>query len=657
MKTSWMAAAAVVSLAVGTAAAQQPAPAPTVQQQFEAATAALEAENWAEALRILETLERRVAGTNPRSLAIVRVRKGQALLRLGRLDEAAATIGPNLAALPATDPSLADDRFRSYLTLGRVSELRLQYREAADHYRAALAIEVTPGLKLAVYRGFIQTLMFYDAPAALAAADESLLVLAQAAPESRELEGQFRTLRGRVLLNMGRYAEARAELERATRRLGGLGNMVNLRDIVARSDLSIAALLAGQDDDARRFLALTGAGRIRNAAIPLSDRMPLPRCGDGLSPGDVAVVELSIRDDGTVAAASPVYASVQGDAAVRFARATLGWSWLPEQIRTMQPLFRIASRVELRCTHAASVAKEVPLFERDAVARWSGAQSVPLEFPPALSSSIEEARAELAAAAARSGPASPQLLRPLMRLGIRDDLTARERLDLLLRALRIARAAHAPSPYIAFIARTIAETQHEAANRGREAQIDYVALLADPALASDAYVAASLYLAAFDRHFMFRRNDEAAAMLARVAALPGFGPDHPLRARFVDRTVALAMARGDGEAAAAAWRTLPAGASTCEVPPQWQGNGLGSNGDFPNEAMVWGFEGWAQTELQVGADSRPAPARTTAAYPPFVFGRASERIVGRFRFAPAFAPGGLTCATYSQRVRYQLPDR
>src|SRR5215217_6693034 len=140
MKISQVAAAAVVALTGAAASAQQPAPAPapTVQQQFEAATAALEAENWAEALRILETLERRVAATNPRSLAIVRVRKGQALLRLGRLDEAAATIAPNLAALPANDSSLADDRFRSFLTLGRVGELRLQYREAAEHYRAAL---------------------------------------------------------------------------------------------------------------------------------------------------------------------------------------------------------------------------------------------------------------------------------------------------------------------------------------------------------------------------------------------------------------------------------------------------------------------------------------------------------------------------------------
>lgn len=655
MKSNLVAAAA---LALATAAAaQQPAPgsAQTVQQQFEAATAALEAENWAEALRILEALEQRVGRTNARSLAIVRVRKGQALLRLGRLDEAAATIAANLPALSTTDPSLADDRFRSFLTLGRVAELRLQYPEAAARYREGLAIDVAPGMKVAIYRGLIQTQMFYDASAALVAADDVLRVLAEVAPDARDLEGQFRTLRGRVLLNIGRYAEAQEELERATRRLGGLGTVVDLRDIIARSDLAIAALLGGRDDDARRYLALTGAGRLRDADLPLGGAMPLPRCGDGLSPDDASVVELSIRDDGTVGSATPVYASVQGEAAVRFARAVLGWSWSPEQVREMQPLFRVAARVEVRCTRAVHVADEVPAYEADEVGRWTAARGVPLEMIAARSATAEAARAELIEAEARHGATSPHLLRPLVRLGTRDTLPPRERLDALRRALTIARAAGAPSPYLALIARRVAEAQHAAAGRGNDVPVDYVTLLADPGLAADAYVAVSLSLAAFDRLFVLGRNDDAAAVLARAAAVPGFGPDHPLRAAFVDRTVALHMARGNADAAAAAWRTLPAGAVACDAPLQRIRQGGGAASDFPDEAIRWGFEGWTMTETQVGADGQPGSVRTTVAYPPFVFGRASERIVSRLRFAPAFAPPSGPCATLVQRVRYALP--
>lgn len=658
MSNRLFAAAAAAALATAGAAAQQAsAPAQTVQQQFDAAGAALEAEDWAEALRILEALERRLGPNgHARSLAVVRVRKAQALLRLGRLDEATAALRTSLPALPADDPSLYEDRFRSFVALGRIAELRLDYRDAAAQYRAAAAISVEPVLRLGVYRGLIQTLMFYDPNAALAAADEALRIVAEAAPGERELEGQFRTSRGRVLLNMGRFAEARDELERATRRLGGLGLQVNLRDLIARSDLAIAALLAGDDDGARRYLALTGAGTMREAALPPVGRMPPPRCGDGLSPDDVAVVELAIRDDGTVAAATPVYASTRGDSAVRFARAALVWTWLPEQVQRVEPIFRTAVRVELRCTLSPSLASPVAPHDQQESDAWAAARAIPIELTPARNLTEPQMRADLASAEARHGAQSPQVLRPLMRLASRDDVPAHERVDMLRRAAAIARAAQAPSAYVATIARSLAEARHEAADRGFDTPPDYLALLEDPGFAGDPHVAVALHLAAADRMSANGRLDDAAAVLARAQGIAGIAAGDPLRARIAERVAAVEMARGNADAAAAAWRSFPDGTLTCPVRPTLL-SGRGTNRDFPNEALAWGFEGWAMSEAQVGADGRPQPVRTVTSYPPFVFSRATERMIARFRFAPAFAPGGRACATFNQRVIYRLPDR
>src|SRR4051794_3396321 len=101
MRSSLAAAAAISLLASASSAAggQPPTAAPSVQQQFEAATAASEAGRWADALATYEGLEHNLK--NARSLAIVRVRKGRVLSALGRFEEAAAALRQGIAALPA----------------------------------------------------------------------------------------------------------------------------------------------------------------------------------------------------------------------------------------------------------------------------------------------------------------------------------------------------------------------------------------------------------------------------------------------------------------------------------------------------------------------------------------------------------------------------
>ena len=656
MKTLWTAAAAATALAAP-ASAQQPArPAPTVQQQFDAASAAFDAGRFAESLGVLELIEQRLAGTRDvRSLAIVRVRKGEALIRLDRIAEAEAALRTSLPLLPADDASLNEDRFLGYAGLGRAAELRLDYREAAAQYRTAASIEVEPVVKLAVYRGLVQTQMFHDAPAALAAADEAIRLAARVAPGVGEVEGLARTLRGRVLLYMGRFQEARSELERATRHLGGLGLRVNLRDVVARSDLAIAALLAGDREAARRYIALTGAGRMPGADVPVPRRNPVPRCGNGLSPTDVGVVELALRDDGTVASASPVYASVQGDAAVRLARAALAWAWLPEQVSALEPLFRAGVRFEMRCTNSLLDSAEHAAATREELARWSAANRVETEFSASRSLTLPQMRAELAAAEAQYGATSPHLLRYMMRLSDREGLPSAERAQVLERALTIAAAARAPGFYVAAIAMDLAWARSDG-DRGDAWATTVTQVLRSPALLADPALAAAVHLEAFDRLFTTERNREAAAVLTQLEAVPGFGASHPAKTDFDARRALLALVEGDAAASAALAVDGSITEAACRVPPQHR-RGSATNNDFPNTAMAWGFAGWAVAETQVGTPGRPDAVRTVMSYPPFVFGEGAEGIIGRFRFAPAPVRGGSACATYRRRIQFRLPDR
>jgi tetratricopeptide (TPR) repeat protein len=345
-----MLAAAAMLVAVSTASGQSSQP--TVQQQFDAASSALGDENWAEALRLYEALENRIR-RNPRTLAVVRVRKAEALARLRRFAEADEAVRLGLPSLSADDPTLREDRLRAFRTSGTIAELSLDFAEAARRYRAGMDIEGPIDQRLALHRGLIQNLIFSDRDAALPAADEALRIVG-ATPDNRRLRGQFKTLRGRALLNLGRNAEARTELLQAVSLLGGMTARVDAADIVARSDLALAALFLGDEATARRYLAMTGAGRFRTGALdPHWDNRP-PPCGNGLRPEDVAVIEFALALDGSVLHASPVYATTTL-AAREMSRAVQSWYFQPEQLASLHVLFRGLSRVELRCSRLESM--------------------------------------------------------------------------------------------------------------------------------------------------------------------------------------------------------------------------------------------------------------------------------------------------------------
>jgi tetratricopeptide (TPR) repeat protein len=640
--------AAMLAAAAAAPVTAQP-PQQTIQQQFDAASEALAAERWGEAERLFADLEARLGTRNARSLAAARVRRAEALVHLGRYDEAAAALRLGLPALPSSDPSLAEDRFSGHLTLGRLAELALDYREALAQYRIAEAIAVPPELKIRVYRGLVQTQMFHDAPAALAAADEALRIAAAAAPSDVQTRGLFTGFRGRALLNMGRFASARRELERATQLLGGLGLEVDLGDLIARSDLAVAAMLDGDETAARRYMALTGAGRTESAILPIPLETPTPPCGADLSPADAAVVELSILDDGTVGQAIPIYSSRPGDAALIFARAAKRWTWTPQSVRAVQPLFRAVARVQLRCS--ASPRSHVDLRDQE-IERWSAQRGI--DLAPLTGRTVQALRAILSREEARLGASAPQLLPALTGLSSHPALPPAESAQMLRRSIAIASGARAPAGYVARLALQLAPAEHSAAARDHATIPDFAGLAADPLLRGNSHVVAALRLARAEWLFEKGHDSEAAAAIAEIRAMPELISGHPLMPEVLDLMIALESARGDRQAAAAAYRELGDRPFRCNVQPRWRRSAIDQE-DYPNDASRWGFEGWLAAESTVGANGVPIRTRTVAAYPPFLFNEAAETGMRDSRFEPVFVPETGACATRLLRIIWRLP--
>lgn len=638
------------------APAQPAAAQPTIQQQFEAASAALDADHWAQALALYQALEARLPATRTRDLAVIHVREGIALGQLDREDDAAGMLRLGLPALPTNDSSLVSDRFTGLVMLAKLSERALDYGEAYKDYLAAEPLASDFVSKAPTIRGLIQTGMFYDAPAALARADAAVAAAASLHPADKKLEAMFRTLRGRVLLNMKRPAEALKELQHAVDLLGGLTERVTINDLAARSDLAIAALQSGDQDKAREYLAWTGAGHFTQG-FPLGTGMAPPPCGTDLSPSDVAIVEFSIRDDGTVSYAVPIYSSRQGPSALLFAQAVTGWSWKPSELKDIGALFRAMTRMEVRCSTASEHPSVLNALRRD-LDQW-------LETRGAAASDAAQGRSDAARLAPlqeelmrreqASGPSSLAVLPVLVDLASnalvgRDDTRAD-----LTRALAIARAEKAPAPVLAWIGIRLAGTEKDKALTALQA------LLADPAIAGNPRASAAVRIVLAERlDGMKKEPAEVIAVLDQVPATPGLDPHDPLRAGALARLASIELRAGNAEAARAAYAQSGLDATQCSLldqRPRIKASGA-SSADFPMEALRWGFEGWVKLEFDLKADGSTANVRPVIAYPPFVFESAASGILEHVRYEKTFRPNGaLGCGGLNERVAFRLPDR
>ncbi|WEK01546.1 MAG: hypothetical protein P0Y59_07670 [Candidatus Sphingomonas phytovorans] len=630
-------------------AAQQAAT--TIQQDFEAAAALDAGSDKQAALNAWEALERRTM-KNRRSHAIVLVRKSAALLELDRKDEAVAAARAGLAGLPADDASLSEDRYRAYINLARIAQGAVDYASAMAAYRDAASASDGVANRFVALLGLIQTATFVDPAVAADALGKTKALIATTKTDS-VVAAEFARREGLLLLNDGDFAGARVKSAEAVKLLGGLTTRVDLRDVSARSDTAIAALLAGDGDSARKYMAYTGAGRLPEGSFDPAVQMKAPSCGGegGLKPDDMAVVEFSIGDDGTVTTSTPIYAAGGGPVALEFARAALGWSWTPEQVKALPRFFRYNIRIEMRCSTEFQ-RPSIGDFLSASLESWMTEKRLPVPAADHTSDAVAlpRQRAALAAAEAK-GAESIEVLPPLYRL-MRNVVVPREETNVLARrALAIADANGVPP--VPRLALDIVErgTARAAGKRGGDFARAAMPLLSQPLYTGNpqARSVVRLLIADADERSAGSRTRE---LLHQVADDQALAANDPMRVGALVRIASIEQQSGNAAAAREAFERSGLAANQCGIidsAPKL----LHAGGVYPQEATAWGFEGWTQTQFDVAADGRVVNERAVLSYPPFVFTKAGVRTMAGARYAKSYRPdGSLGCGASTQRVRF-----
>ena len=649
-------------------AAAPPVATLTFQEQFDAGGKAIVASDWPKVLEIYTALEARLLAKlpNSKSLPIVQLRKSRAQIAMGKGDEAESVIVAALAKLDSNNAGLRDDRAEATLSLGVMAARRFDYPGAVAHFRAAIALSDDDPSRIAATMQMAQLGMFVDPDKTVADLDAAIgLVKGKSLAEKTTL-GVLRNLRGRTLLNLGRIKEARSDLGAAVTLLGGLTtNKFDLRDAAVRSDAAIAALRAKDFDSAREFLAYAGVGQQAKQGFLPSARMDLPECGGvgGPKPDDVAVIEFSIKDDGSIGYALPIYYSGQRASVATFAKAVTAWYWSPEELKRVDKFFRYQTRVEMRCTSLFSRPDAMSLLQPD-IGKWV-VQSQIKGFVVDESvggSSLDALKAALANREREFGANSIQLLLLLSQLSNHPAVPSDLMEGYAKRAYEISLSPNVPAQAQAFLGLDY----WKFLDRNRKIRTNPVnfereigVALARPVIANDPDARGALLIALFDSFNTPTRAAKGRDVLMPLAEDASRSENDPFKVGALIRLANIEYNAGKVEDARALFAKSGLSAQQCALvdakPSLSQGN-ITSN-DYPVEALAWGFAGWTTVEFDIGADGHTLNQRPVVAWPPFVFGDVAAAGIRKFTYQQTYRPaGGLGCGGQRQGVRYALPD-
>jgi tetratricopeptide (TPR) repeat protein len=637
-----------------------PAGAQTVQQRFDAATAKLDAKDAKGALADIETLETMLGASAKPSevnLAITRAMKAQALVALGRADDARKAVDLALAGDRLNRPGLLPLRDSARLLKANLLEAALDHAGADALYLAVAESSTVPLTRAVALMGAARTEMFVDAAGALQRIDAALALAESDDSVGKSELANVLGLKGRILLNGGRNAAARDLLIRAVNLRGGLTPRTDLGDASLRADAGIAMLRLKQNDQARRYLAFSGAGQSK-VQLPPPASSGLPACGgeSDLSPDDVAVVEFSITDDGRVVGPRPIFASRQGEMAYAFARAVGDWSWSPEEAAKVDLFYRITTRVELRCTNAVPRPSVMAAFEEQASA-WLASQSAPL-----LDDGTEAEQAALLLKSLAALPAtapSPKRLAAVAQLATNSTIAEEQGVQYAAEADRLAQALGAPEPVRFNYAMRAIWALHERTKSDRVLGVRraqaLTALLARPDF-RDPMVRATARVLVARAYASAKRTAEEIAALRAVTDDPALPERDPLK---VAALVALAnaeAAQNNLKAAAASYQRTGLSAQQCALLDSGAVEVATPFGSYPQSVLFWGFEGWTAFEYDVAADGHTRNVRAVVGYPPSVFASATTDLARTVRYRVSYRPAGdLACTAMTRRVRFTIP--
>ncbi|NMN06979.1 tetratricopeptide (TPR) repeat protein [Novosphingobium sp. SG916] len=659
-RSTWLLSA----FAPAAAALAQPAPQNTLQQRFDAATAAYDKDDCATALPLLDALAAD-PHVKPGSLpaVVIAARRGACQVRTGHAEQGESLLLAALAAMRPHADQLPIDIAQAEIMLGTLAASRWDHDGALAHFDAALALQQDGARSVALQR--IALLTAFDSDnRSIDAANEGLrLETAKPAPDKIML-AQWHLLLGRTWLNRGQVKTGKAELETALKLAGGLHDHISAFDAGLRQDLAQAALLDNQIEDARRYMAYSGAGHAGSASFGSAADMDSPDCGPetGLEPDDMAIVQLMISESGDVLGSQTLYSTGSYAKAQAFARAAASWRWKPEDAAKMPAFFRSTARVELRCSRGGGgLSPAAPLNE--AITAWArqAALALPMNRQtwPAWLAATDAAR--------QSGDKASELV---ARVAMADmDLrTDADRLASIDRGLVLAQDAALPQA-LRNQARVLLTWQRERIVRSDKPENRVITrsgrgypalqtLAEEPAIAADPLARNASLLLALPVRPVAADRANATAVLQRVASDTGLPPRHPLRQFALLRLANDAASKGRLDEAQRLFADTGLSEEQCAlIGPKPALTAINTSaGAFPADAARWGFEGWVRSEYDIQADGRTAALRAVASYPPFVFDKAAQTILGRARYQASYRPeNGAACSANRETIRFNIP--
>lgn len=653
-------AAAWMLLLTAAAPGGAPASPETLSPQilFDQASTAAAQDDCKTAVVLFDTLERRhalKAGSIPD--AVVAVRKGGCLIRTNRLVDGERSIQRGLPILEKAGSEFAGEVASATEVLGDAAFRYHDYDKAVLHYQRSLDLHAGLG-RLGTLAKLARVTAFDGGTASLSYSAEGIALISAMPQKEQNNESlvAFHTFHARALLNQGKVQDGYAELKQALKLSGGLTWRTTPNEASMRADLGMAASLVGRKDDARLYLAYTGAGRIESSSrFTRGISMDPPLCGEetGLRPDDVAVVEFSIEDDGQVSDAQTVYSRGNRAVASAFASAVNDWYWSPDSVKTIPAFYRIGTRVEMRCSTAGAGAPSIPSPGMARFSMWATNLLPMLRTDEPLPRKIEKLRLALAQNAfAAASPARAAALGVIATVEVSPAEMRSADANLAIAAATEAKAPVEMTNWLRIVSVTGGDWRLD-----RKTRAALRALAVEPSFASDPLSAATALMLAASQYRGGRLPD-APAMLQRVADDGRLPDHHPLRQAARVSLANLAAAAGDGAAAQRYFASTGLTEQQCAligVRPALRSSGA-SSADYPLEALRMGFEGWVKLEFDVTADGRTAVARAIVAYPPLIFVNAASGMAKNFRYEASYRPGGgAACTANRETVNFIRP--
>lgn len=654
IRVATLSAALIVAGVSGGSAAS----AKTGQEIFNDAQTAFEGGKWQEAVDGYDqTLKSSKLGAP--AAASIRARLANSLAHTGDKDRALAEGLRAVEAFNTLRLTHSGDLALAYFSIGEVKRAALEAGPAVAAYRQTITA-ADPSDDATIVRwarmAMAYAAMTSDPAVSIEVTDTLLTDKAAFNALSDQDKGTVFALRAMAELNKNGAKGAASLIEKALDATGRTTTRVSLDQTRIRSDAALIYAKLGNAELVHYYLAYSGAGHLpdgNKALIPSDPELPI--CGDGIGPDDLAVVEFAIGEDGRVIGAYPIYASRNGELGATFAKAVEHWRWDPSQIAKIEPFWRASVRMELRCVKRPPAINLQDAFLA-AAEEWFTKANVPVSLGDPTVKALD--------VNVGGPPETVRLANDLIELARFPEGETSKQIDAKANQLsQDLASAHAPVDVQGYATYLIVNRRVRRAGEGynaaRATALD-AAISEFQQKAGGERVAAWFQLErviALESHSGF---DQARERLAAITSLPPalLTMDDPIRTMATLHLAMLDRRTGNNAAAAqklAEAKVEPEQCSLLNVHPLLRRGDVTSD-DFPNDALRWGFEGYVRESFDIAADGSVGGIRTIIAYPPFVFGPATERAFKSFRYEPPLLGGqALGCSEQIRSVRYSIP--